>query len=156
MVLGGLWHGAAWNFVLWGFYHGVLLCADRLYELARKGKRAPQQSWAASARGVFCFCLTCYGWMLFRAPSLDKILGFTTTLIYDFGDLSFGASRPRLAALCGLPVFFVIEVVEGLRGGKAFYQTMPVPVWTALYAMVIFCIAIGLTTESAKFIYMVF
>jgi len=156
MVLGGLWHGAAWNFILWGFYHGVLLCIGRVFESINRSVRRSEQYWAMVVKGALCFSLTCYGWLLFRAPSLDKIASLTGTLIFDFGDLNFGGARPRLAALCGLPVFFFIEAVEGLSGGKAFYKTMPVPIWTALYALVIFCIAIGLTTESAKFIYMVF
>jgi len=156
MVLGGLWHGAAWNFILWGFYHGLLLCIGRVFESTNRSVRRSEQYWAMLVKGALCFSLTCYGWLLFRASSLDKIASLTGTLIFDFGDLNFGGARPRLAALCGLPVFLVIEAVEALNGGKAFYKAMPVPMWTALYALVIFCIAVGLTTESAKFIYMVF
>ena len=156
MVLGGLWHGAAWNFVLWGFYHGLLLSIHRGFQSVNKTVRSSQYFWVTLSKGSFFFLLTCYGWLLFRAPSLDKIVSLTSTLIFDFGNMNFGASWPRLAAVLGLPIFFVIEAVEGFGGGKAFYERMPVPIWTALYAAIIFCIAIGLTTESTQFIYMEF
>ena len=156
MVLGGLWHGAAWNFILWGFYHGILLSIHRCFQSVNKTVLSSQYFWVAFTKGAFFFCLTCYGWLLFRAPSLDKIVSLTSTLIFDFGNMNFGASKPRLAVLCGLPIFFIIEAVEGFGGGKAFYKKIPVPVWTALYAAMIFCIGIGLTTEPAQFIYMVF
>lgn len=156
MVLGGLWHGAAWNFILWGFYHGILLSIHRGFQSVSGTVRSSQYFWISLSKGAFFFFLTCYGWLLFRAPSLEKIISFTSTLIFDFGNINFGATKPRLAALVGLPIFLIIEGVEGLGGGKAFYEKTPVPIWTALYASMIFCIGIGLTTEAAQFIYMDF
>lgn len=61
MVLSGLWHGAAWNFLLWGALHGVGLVLERALGLSRSGR------WI----GVFVtFHLVCLGWVLFRAPDL--------------------------------------------------------------------------------------
>jgi len=61
MVLSGLWHGAAWNFLLWGALHGAGLVVERALGLARGGR------WL----GVFVtFHLVCLGWVLFRAPDL--------------------------------------------------------------------------------------
>ena len=68
MVLGGLWHGAAWTFVLWGVYHGLLLIAYRAADRVRslhawirgRGALARVTSWAVM------FHLTCYGWLIFR------------------------------------------------------------------------------------------
>jgi D-alanyl-lipoteichoic acid acyltransferase DltB (MBOAT superfamily) len=156
MVLGGLWHGAAWNFVLWGFYHGLLLCLDRGFQLTSKAVHASKGYWIPLGKAALCFLLTCYGWMLFRAPSFDTILNFSTTLLFDFGNLNFGGARPRLAALCGLPLFLIIEAIEGLGDEKPFYEKLHVGIWSGLYASLIFSIAIGLTTESVNFIYMVF
>jgi alginate O-acetyltransferase complex protein AlgI len=108
------------------------------------------------ARIAIFFMVISYGWLLFRAPSLDKIASLTSTLIFDFGNLDYGAAWPRLAAIIGLPILFVIELVEKLDAEKPFYKILPVPAWTALYAAMIFNIAIGMTTESTQFIYMVF
>ncbi|MCA9672001.1 MAG: MBOAT family protein [Myxococcales bacterium] len=85
MLLGGLWHGAAWNFVLWGAFHGVLLIVLRpveSFELAKDAPLALQTSLRFARRIVF-FHVTCIGWALFRAQTFSdcfaickKLLGF--------------------------------------------------------------------------------
>lgn len=152
MLLGGLWHGAAWNFVLWGLYHGVVLCIHRAIDAAHKNRSMLYDG----VKIALFFAIICYGWLLFRAPSMEKIASLTSTLIFDVGNLDFGAARPRLAAMIGLPILLIIEMAEKYGIEKPFYKKMPVPAWTALYAAIIFNIAIGMTTESTQFIYMVF
>jgi D-alanyl-lipoteichoic acid acyltransferase DltB (MBOAT superfamily) len=68
MLLGGLWHGAAWNFVLWGAYHAALLSLQRALEAlpAAARIRVPRP-----LRQVLTFHLVALGWILFRAASLD-------------------------------------------------------------------------------------
>ena len=67
MLLGGLWHGAAWTFVIWGGYHGLLLALHRAI---------PWPAWTGRAvlapiRVASTFLLVCMGWVVFRAPSLE-------------------------------------------------------------------------------------
>ena len=92
MVLGGLWHGAAWNYVLWGFYQGSLLCIYRALGIRdAKASHADRQTSfdlqkllkSVAAIAIF-FGLTCYGWLLFRANSLEQILTFTRISVYRF------------------------------------------------------------------------
>lgn len=156
MLLGGLWHGAAWNFVLWGLYHGIVLGIHRAIGSIRAAALEHKNVLNDVMKITLFFMVICYGWLLFRAPSLDKIVSLTSTLIVDFGNMDFGAAWPRLAAVLGLPIFFIIELVEKIGVEKPFYKKMPVPAWTSLYAAIIFNIAIGMTTESTQFIYMVF
>jgi D-alanyl-lipoteichoic acid acyltransferase DltB (MBOAT superfamily) len=155
MVLGGLWHGAAWNFVFWGLYHGILLSVHRAVDSIRSAQ-ARKSMFTDLVKIALCFIAICYGWLFFRAPSLDKIVSLTSTLIFDFGNMDLGVAWPKMAAVLGLPIFFMLEFIERAGGEKAFYKALPVPIWTALYAVIIFCLAIGLTTESTQFIYMVF
>ena len=75
MVLGGLWHGAAWNYALWGIWHGAGLMANRAFG-ERPGLRF--LSWL----GTIVFVL--YGWLLFRARDLEEIIGMTRS----FSDFS--------------------------------------------------------------------
>ena len=81
MLLGGLWHGAAWHFVLWGAYHGVLLIAYRLAD-----RDPPEMDLWSGQRSVpyilakmgVMFVLTNIGWVLFRAASVQQALHILT------------------------------------------------------------------------------
>jgi len=156
MILGGLWHGAAWNFVLWGLYHGIALSIHRAILSIRTAALQRKGLFYDIAKITVCLMIVCYGWLLFRAPSLEKILTLTSTLIFDFGNLDLGIAWPRLAAAIGIPILFIAELAEKASEEKPFYQKMPVSAWTSLYAAIIFCLAMGITTESTQFIYMVF
>jgi D-alanyl-lipoteichoic acid acyltransferase DltB (MBOAT superfamily) len=71
MLLGGLWHGAAWNFVLWGAFHGVGLAATRAWQRHR-GERTP--TWVGRAfTAVLTFHFVCLGWILFRAGDVAHV-----------------------------------------------------------------------------------
>jgi alginate O-acetyltransferase complex protein AlgI len=67
MLIGGLWHGANWTFVLWGGYHGLLLILHRLF-----GK--PWDRLPAMVRQLLFFLLVVIGWVLFRATDLPMAL----------------------------------------------------------------------------------
>jgi D-alanyl-lipoteichoic acid acyltransferase DltB (MBOAT superfamily) len=72
MLLGGLWHGAAWHFVLWGAYHGLLLVLLHLWR--GEGKRAERSQRNLPWCIFLTFHLVCLGWLFFRAGSLAEIL----------------------------------------------------------------------------------
>lgn len=75
MLIAGLWHGAAWTFVMWGGLHGLGLSANHLWEAhRRKQKRRPRQSWWIKTVCVIAtFHFVCLGWVLFRAGSLSQM-----------------------------------------------------------------------------------
>src|SRR5689334_8327943 len=96
MVLGGLWHGAAWTFVLWGAFHGAGLSIERAL-----GGRLPGPRWLK----WFCtFHLVVLGWVLFRAQSLSLAWTFLSRL--------FAGGSPTLWTV---PVVLAIVVVVGLQ-----------------------------------------
>jgi D-alanyl-lipoteichoic acid acyltransferase DltB (MBOAT superfamily) len=75
MLLGGLWHGAAWNFVIWGVYQGGILIAHRM--LKPQLDKISFTGWSARAwwllRVVFMFQVICVGWLIFRSRSVEQI-----------------------------------------------------------------------------------
>ncbi len=75
--LSGLWHGAAWHFVLWGLYHAAILFA--YHALGKGGSWRPRGIPAACARWTVTFVLVLVGWMLFRAPSLSWLFSVLAT-----------------------------------------------------------------------------
>ena len=72
MLLGGLWHGASWTFVLWGAFHGVLLAINHAWRAAfgrrEHGRAGRAACWAAT------FLAVCLAWVLFRADSAATAL----------------------------------------------------------------------------------
>ena len=79
-LLSGLWHGASWNYVLWGFYHGLLLVATRARSILYPAKEGAE--WAPAplvpvvkiAQIAGMFALTSFGWLLFRETELSAIV----------------------------------------------------------------------------------
>jgi alginate O-acetyltransferase complex protein AlgI len=81
MLLGGLWHGANWTFVVWGGIHGVGLAIERLFTGA-KGELASSPTFFAQwVRRIILFQVVCLAWIFFRVPSLhgawEQIIGLT-------------------------------------------------------------------------------
>ena len=76
MIIGGLWHGAAWTFVLWGIYQGILLVAHRLaapwLDRIHPTEPVDRACWKL-VRIVATFHMICFGWLLFRAESLAQV-----------------------------------------------------------------------------------
>jgi D-alanyl-lipoteichoic acid acyltransferase DltB (MBOAT superfamily) len=113
MVLGGLWHGAAWNFVLWGFFHGAMLVGHRLASpvLASVGSLADgfwRLPWLWLRIGAM-FVLTCYGWLLFRANSLQQIATMTASLTEPWRDLPVDSLRTVLVLIAPL---LLVQLVQ--------------------------------------------
>jgi alginate O-acetyltransferase complex protein AlgI len=74
-LLSGLWHGAAWTFILWGIFHGLFLIIDRLFWL-RVSRAIP-----APMNMLITFTIILFGWVLFRAESLPEALHFMGILL---------------------------------------------------------------------------
>jgi D-alanyl-lipoteichoic acid acyltransferase DltB (MBOAT superfamily) len=72
MLLGGLWHGANWNFMIWGGYHGAILSLERLFGQAKHRDRG----WTPGdvPRAILTFVLACIGWVFFRASSVHDAM----------------------------------------------------------------------------------
>lgn len=72
MVLGGLWHGAAWTFIAWGAFHGALLVGHR-FLIQRSSAPVPHSRVRLWASRIVMFHLVAFGWLLFRAESLSQV-----------------------------------------------------------------------------------
>jgi D-alanyl-lipoteichoic acid acyltransferase DltB (MBOAT superfamily) len=96
MVLGGLWHGAAWTFVLWGAFHGAGLTIQHAF-----GGGIKFPGWL---RWFVTFHLIVFGWILFRAQGLGLVGDFLSRLV-----------TPGPATLWTAPVVVAIAIVIGLQ-----------------------------------------
>ena len=90
MLLGGLWHGAAWNFVIWGAIHGTLLAAERAFSRDREFEQGNARFRPFKVAGTFVLVLI--AWVFFRAPDLSSATAY-------LGDMTGTRSTPAAAAL---------------------------------------------------------
>lgn len=152
MILGGLWHGAAWNFVLWGAYQGAILCINRAWFL-RKGTYRTNNFLYNIVAILFFQPFILYGWLLFRANSYSQIIDFTKTLLW-LPAFDLGVDLPSLSAIAGIPVLALLDSIEYFnKNDEVYYQNLPIFLRGAFYSAMIFCIFLGLSNAPAEFIY---
>ncbi len=158
MLLGGLWHGASWNFVLWGGFHGLLLVIHAVYrdraprpDADRTGRR-----WRVAAGIAVFFAINWYSFLLFRAGSFAQIFDFTATLVTGAGGTHLSMKLPALSAVVGIPVLLGLDLLEYATGDALAYRRLPAWCRGALYALLIFVFVMGTGNEPTEFIYFQF
>ena len=157
MVLGGLWHGASWLFVIWGAWHGVLLIVHKVY---RRIFPVAKDDRPGIIRHFFHVLLTFHvvaaGWIFFRSPSLDVAGQILTQIFTNF--------RPEAipSFVSGYAVIFVALVVGYLlhfaphRWSQWLQRELswsPLVVKAAILALVLFFVLQVRSSELVPFIY---
>ncbi len=149
MLLGGLWHGAAWTFVAWGALHGVVLVIERLWRAAR-----PNASWPAWIGLLVTFHVVLLGWILFRSEN------FTTATTY-LVSLATQWTAPTLVTPMVLSLVVLGLALHALpsRAGESAAQLLarlPSPATALLFGVVLLIIEAIRPEGVAPFIYFQF
>lgn len=153
MLLGGLWHGAAWSFVVWGAFHGTALLGER--HLAHRG-------WGAHCprplKALLVFIIVSLGWVFFRAPDLAAALDYFAALlrldpVYP--------SRYLVGGLIYQPYYllsFGVAVLLTWFAPTSIVYTERLTPWRAAWTMALLWIAVAvmLTQDYSPFIYFTF
>lgn len=148
MFLGGLWHGASMNFVLWGLYHGVLLVFAHLMNR----EKAELGTWRGTVSQIGCFHLVLGGWLLFRISDMP------TLGAYLKGMLAF---TPGVAVSSFYMAVLLVAVITHILPARwtapvpEFIVSRPAWVQGAMYASLV-VIYVGLTLGTPNFIYFQF
>ncbi len=149
MALGGLWHGAAWNFVLWGVFHGAILMAYRAVPGVESALRASRPRTVFA--WVVMFGLTQFGWLLFRAESLDQIGYFLVN-----GSLWPRAGGGLLSLALVIWPLVVLDLWQWRRGNLLAGLALPPLRRGLLYAVQVGAIMLFGVRESIEFVYFQF
>jgi D-alanyl-lipoteichoic acid acyltransferase DltB (MBOAT superfamily) len=151
MLLGGLWHGANWSFLVWGGYHGTLLSGERM--LKRRCEPFVAWRWLPLISIPLTFVLVQVGWVFFRAHTISQA-GVV------IGAMFVGGRGPMLAqpwhkALAGLAL--VLAVLEERFGFIDRVMQTPTLLYSVALGLVLLCLELfGVIGKPVPFVYFQF
>jgi alginate O-acetyltransferase complex protein AlgI len=153
MLLGGLWHGASWNFVIWGGIHGGMLAFER-----SQGRESFYQKLPKSVRVALTFLIVLLGWIFFRASTLPRAVGYLASM------LGLGPSPRGAALLSGIvyqPYYLLTIAVAALvvwTGPQTWDWThrLTVPKVAACFALAWLSLTVLAAQAFNPFIYFIF
>ncbi len=164
MLLGGLWHGAAWNFVVWGGLHGALLALERAL-----GKRPLWWRLPRPARVGATFFVVLLSWTFFRAADLPAALRFLASLggfgVGGAGGASGTGGADDNALLIGglihQPYYLMVIAAAALvvwAAPQTWDWTRELPAWKAAVSLGVLWLALSALSSQAfnPFIYFIF
>jgi len=119
-LLCGLWHGASWNFVLWGAFHGLFLSLERLLPEATLATGVAARVASKTIPHVYVLLVVMIGWVLFRADSLTQAGSFYHAMLglndaHGLASMLSQQLNPKILIALGLGILFSIPIGEALR-----------------------------------------
>ncbi len=154
MLLGGLWHGAAWNFLIWGGYHGLLLLIHRLTQgSAMMGERFFPSRLLTGVKIFMMFALTNIGWLFFRCRSLDQILYMLKSISLRMDPHTLELALPFFLFL--LPLL-AVECVLYAKSDLLWFAKLRIPQQALFYAALVIIMCLFGARQSIEFIYFQF
>jgi D-alanyl-lipoteichoic acid acyltransferase DltB (MBOAT superfamily) len=158
MVLGGLWHGAAWTFVLWGVYQGTLLVAHRALSptiaAVRRALGIGERLWTGLSIAI-TLQFVCLGWLIFRAVSVAQIVEYLRSIVFGFGHPSVVAGDVARVAFCVLPLL-LLQLYKEATADLHAIDRLDWRVRGVVYFVMAVLLASGGATGGQEFIYFQF
>jgi len=151
MLLGGLWHGASWNFAIWGLLHGVALALQRAFQVFRNNAKPSANPVARFARIFVTANFVCFAWIFFRAPNFAAAMA----ILDRIGSLTFSTANisASFALILFLGILFQYAPKKMYEFSLRIYTASPAVVQAAALALLVLAIQYVAATGSAPFIY---
>jgi len=156
MVLGGLWHGAAWTFVVWGLYQGSLLVLHRAASpwLERiQPRNSIDRAWWTGLRIIVTFHLVCLGWLIFRAGSMEQVFGMLQAIMFR---PAIPPARTLILVAVTIIPLWLVQLVQYLNDDLDVIARTPWYVRSAFYTACFYAIVLGGEFGGEQFIYFQF
>jgi D-alanyl-lipoteichoic acid acyltransferase DltB (MBOAT superfamily) len=154
MVLGGLWHGASWNFVIWGALHGGALAVNRAWSRRPGAAKAhPEDGLTLGhAAAVFAtFHFVCFAWIFFRAPSFAH----AAVMLERLGKLTFDSPNlaPKVLAVLALGFFTHFMPRRWFNAARDGFIASPAVVQGVALAVFAYVLHFAAAAKAEPFIY---
>jgi D-alanyl-lipoteichoic acid acyltransferase DltB (MBOAT superfamily) len=153
MLLGGLWHGANWTYVVWGAIQGLGLSLERVVFGHREQQTTPR-GWLKWARWVITFQLVCLAWIFFRAESISSAFSMIRQLGHFRWTHDYAAAWLFLALLGGVGLLIDLQLESS--GNEYLFQRES---WQLRYAAAVAAMVLLIlfsASEPHAFIYFQF
>jgi len=156
----GLWHGAAWTFVIWGAYHGmILIIYTWIQPLLRKIPRPKDvlldNLWFL-VKILFFFHIICLGLLIFRAQSMTQAVSMIQSLVFDLKFNKAEASNIGLGIISFVWILIMVQLLQfKTKDSMAVLKLHPV-VRAIFYCVCLFLLLVYGATEGNEFIYFQF
>ena len=170
-ILSGLWHGANWTFIIWGFFHGSCLIMSLATNKSREWlttkllmDRYP--AWHNLFKVIFTFSLVTFSWIFFRAHSLTDALYITKQIALLFinmhlnnnflYEITTGFPRAFITSLLAITILIGVDFFERKRSIWSYLSSQPTIVrWSAYYILIFSIIMFGVH-KASPFLYFQF
>lgn len=156
MLIGGLWHGASWNFVIWGGLHGSFLIAERIMKWRFGHFAVFRRVWVRAGLGALTFVLVTLAWVFFRTQSFDAAIALLSAM---FGLLTSGqavlTSYSIISSLAAIGAIVATHAYMRHRKLEQILERMPTAVIGVGWALILFVLCASQGSDHA-FIYFQF
>ena len=146
MAIAGLWHGAGWNFILWGLWHGLILSVFSSF--------LPKKNYSKFIGWFLTMIFVFYGWLLFRAVSLEQIVNYTINIFNNEYPIWFSAYVYNLLIFT-LP-FILIQFHKKYLGEPKYNNKQNTFLNLSICAFKIYFILMFWSSDGTQFIYFQF
>jgi D-alanyl-lipoteichoic acid acyltransferase DltB (MBOAT superfamily) len=156
MVIGGLWHGARWTYVAWGFYQGLILILHRLAEpmlMKYQPTDAVERAFWKAVRIFVTFHLVCLGWLFFRAETMAQAFGMLQAILYRPSVPIYTNLNILLA--CIVPLV-IIQIIQYTSKDLEYIFRTPWYVRSFHYTFLFYAFVIAGEFGGSQFIYFQF
>ncbi len=161
MLLGGLWHGASWNFIIWGALHGIALSIHKLWETFTVFlKIKKNNSILIKILSAFItFQFVCFTWIFFKANNFNTAILMINQILFDFGSVVVIPFLKNYQSVVGILILaFVLhsipdEFAEGIIGK---YKRIPVVVYIIIFFVFLCLYGMFKSSEQVMPIYLRF
>jgi D-alanyl-lipoteichoic acid acyltransferase DltB (MBOAT superfamily) len=158
MVIGGIWHGASWMYLLWGAYHGVLLACHKFIKQTVHFNYGETMTRVAQPFNVLItFTLVFVGFTFFRSPSLENLGEMATQIFTDFhAEVALQFVNAYVLVVVAILAGFLMHFAPANWQTKLSetYVKLPMLVQALVLAIVLFVVIQTRQSELVPFVYL--
>ncbi|EKB60470.1 MBOAT family O-acyltransferase [Bergeyella zoohelcum] len=153
MLLGGFWHGASWNFIIWGAIHGIGLGIHKIWMLIT-GKRLAFMNKSTAYKivmGIFTFHFVCFGWVFFKAEDFETAMTMLHQIAYNFDWTLFKPFYDNYYAVVWMIVIAgALHLIPDNLADKVIAKMGAIPLVAYIVVFFVFLLVYGMFKSSEQ------